>query len=137
MLRGKVSPEPASGRGCRCSTTARCDWRSPAPSATSATTWSASGGSRRSARPAASGCRSAVASCILLPMPLVRLPVRPASGRNMAGPAPGRPRVSLEDVPFLRAIADQLVGAIHRAELFAQVEALGLVALDRLHSHRD
>jgi diguanylate cyclase (GGDEF)-like protein len=38
--------------------------------------------------------------------------------------APGRPRVSLEDAPFLRAIADQLAGAIHRAELFAQVEAL-------------
>jgi diguanylate cyclase (GGDEF)-like protein len=38
--------------------------------------------------------------------------------------APGRPRVSLEDVDFLRAIADQLVGAIHRAELFAQIEAL-------------
>jgi diguanylate cyclase (GGDEF)-like protein len=38
--------------------------------------------------------------------------------------APGRPRVSADDVDFLRAIADQLVGAIHRAELFAQVEAL-------------
>jgi diguanylate cyclase (GGDEF)-like protein len=38
--------------------------------------------------------------------------------------APGRPRVSDEDVDFLRAIADQLVGAIHRAELFAQIEAL-------------
>ncbi len=38
--------------------------------------------------------------------------------------APGRPRVSPDDVDFLRAIADQLVGAIHRAELFAQIEAL-------------
>jgi diguanylate cyclase (GGDEF)-like protein len=38
--------------------------------------------------------------------------------------AQGRPRVSPDDVDFLRAIADQLVGAIHRAELFAQVEAL-------------
>src|SRR5215210_859884 len=38
--------------------------------------------------------------------------------------APGRPRVSHDDVDFLRAIADQLVGAIHRAELFAQIEAL-------------
>jgi diguanylate cyclase (GGDEF)-like protein len=38
--------------------------------------------------------------------------------------APGRPRVAPEDVDFLRAIADQLVGAIHRAELFAQIEAL-------------
>ena len=38
--------------------------------------------------------------------------------------APGRPRVSLDDAAFLGAIADQLVGAIHRAELFAQIEAL-------------
>jgi diguanylate cyclase (GGDEF)-like protein len=38
--------------------------------------------------------------------------------------APGRPRVSDDDVDFLRAIADQVVGAIHRAELFAQIEAL-------------
>jgi diguanylate cyclase (GGDEF)-like protein len=38
--------------------------------------------------------------------------------------APGEPRLSEEDADFLRAIADQLVGAIHRAELFAQVEAL-------------
>ena len=38
--------------------------------------------------------------------------------------APGRPRVSDEDLDFLRAIADQVVGAIHRAELFAQIEAL-------------
>jgi len=38
--------------------------------------------------------------------------------------APGRPRVTLDDETFLRAIADQLVGAIHRAELFAQIEAL-------------
>ena len=38
--------------------------------------------------------------------------------------APGRPRVSADDETFLRAIADQLVGAIHRAELFAQIEAL-------------
>ncbi len=37
---------------------------------------------------------------------------------------PGRPRVSPEDVDFLRAVADQVVGAIHRAELFAQIEAL-------------
>ena len=38
--------------------------------------------------------------------------------------APGRPRMARGDEIFLRAIADQLVGAIHRAELFAQIEAL-------------
>lgn len=38
--------------------------------------------------------------------------------------APGRPRVKADDVQFLLAIANQLVGAIHRAELFAQIEAL-------------
>jgi diguanylate cyclase (GGDEF)-like protein len=38
--------------------------------------------------------------------------------------APGEPRVSEADVEFLRAIADQLVGAIHRAELFAEIERL-------------
>ena len=38
--------------------------------------------------------------------------------------APGRPRVTNDDETFLRAIADVLVGAIHRAELFAQIEAL-------------
>jgi diguanylate cyclase (GGDEF)-like protein len=38
--------------------------------------------------------------------------------------ARGEPRLSEKDAGFLRAIADQLVGAIHRAELFAQVEAL-------------
>jgi diguanylate cyclase (GGDEF)-like protein len=38
--------------------------------------------------------------------------------------APGEPRLSEDDADFLRAVADQLVGAIHRAELFAQVEAL-------------
>src|SRR6188472_2210831 len=38
--------------------------------------------------------------------------------------APGDPRLSEKDAGFLRAIADQLVGAIHRAELFAQVEEL-------------
>jgi diguanylate cyclase (GGDEF)-like protein len=38
--------------------------------------------------------------------------------------APGQPRLSYDDETFLRAIADQLVGAIHRAELFAQIEAL-------------
>jgi diguanylate cyclase (GGDEF)-like protein len=38
--------------------------------------------------------------------------------------APGEPRASEDDVEFLRAIADQLVGAIHRAELFAAVERL-------------
>jgi diguanylate cyclase (GGDEF)-like protein len=38
--------------------------------------------------------------------------------------APGQPRLSHDDETFLRAIADQLVGAIHRAELFAQIEAL-------------
>ena len=35
-----------------------------------------------------------------------------------------QPRLTKNDETFLRAIADQLVGAIHRAELFAQVEAL-------------
>ena len=38
--------------------------------------------------------------------------------------APGRPRVKADDVQFLLAIGNQLVGAIHRAELFAQIEAL-------------
>ena len=38
--------------------------------------------------------------------------------------APGQPRLSEHDAPFLRAIADQLVGAIHRAELFAEIERL-------------
>lgn len=38
--------------------------------------------------------------------------------------APGAPRFGSSDETFLRAIADQLVAAIHRAELFAQVEAL-------------
>ena len=38
--------------------------------------------------------------------------------------APGRPRVSPGDETFLRAITDQLVGAVHRADLFAQIEAL-------------
>jgi diguanylate cyclase (GGDEF)-like protein len=38
--------------------------------------------------------------------------------------APGQPRLSEKDAGFLRAIADQLVGAIHRAELFAQIEEL-------------
>ena len=36
----------------------------------------------------------------------------------------GQPRLSETDAGFLRAIADQLVGAIHRAELFAQIEEL-------------
>jgi diguanylate cyclase (GGDEF)-like protein len=38
--------------------------------------------------------------------------------------AHGQPRLSAQDADFLRAITDQLVGAIHRAELFAQVEEL-------------
>jgi diguanylate cyclase (GGDEF)-like protein len=38
--------------------------------------------------------------------------------------AVGEPHASVDDAAFLRAIADQLVGAIRRAELFAQVEAL-------------
>jgi len=38
--------------------------------------------------------------------------------------APRHPRLAKGDETFLRAIADQLVGAIHRAELFAQIEAL-------------
>jgi diguanylate cyclase (GGDEF)-like protein len=38
--------------------------------------------------------------------------------------APGHQRLAKSDETFLRAIADQLVGAIHRAELFAQIEAL-------------
>ncbi len=37
---------------------------------------------------------------------------------------PGEPRASEVDVEFLRAISDQLVGAIHRAELFAEIERL-------------
>jgi diguanylate cyclase (GGDEF)-like protein len=38
--------------------------------------------------------------------------------------APGAPRLTEDDDTFLRAIADQLVGAVHRAELFAKIEAL-------------
>ena len=38
--------------------------------------------------------------------------------------APGQQRLARGDETFLRAIADQLVAAIHRAELFAQIEAL-------------
>jgi diguanylate cyclase (GGDEF)-like protein len=38
--------------------------------------------------------------------------------------APGAPRFGPHDEAFLRAIGDQLVGSIHRAELFAQIEAL-------------
>ena len=38
--------------------------------------------------------------------------------------APGAPRLTADDETFLRAIADLLVGAVHRAELFAQIEAL-------------
>jgi diguanylate cyclase (GGDEF)-like protein len=51
--------------------------------------------------------------------------------------APGRPRVGPDDVDFLRAIADQLVGAIQRAELFAQIEALAYTdSLTGLSSRR-
>jgi diguanylate cyclase (GGDEF)-like protein len=45
-------------------------------------------------------------------------------GELWVATAPGAPRLTHDDEIFLRAIADQLVGAIHRAELFAQVEAL-------------
>jgi diguanylate cyclase (GGDEF)-like protein len=38
--------------------------------------------------------------------------------------AQGAPRLSRNDETFLRAIADLLIGAIHRAELFAQIEVL-------------
>ena len=38
--------------------------------------------------------------------------------------ARGAPRLTDKDETFLRAIGDVLVGAIHRAELFAQIEAL-------------
>src|SRR5215210_4899284 len=38
--------------------------------------------------------------------------------------APGAARLKADDETFLRAIADVLAGAIHRAELFAQIEAL-------------
>jgi diguanylate cyclase (GGDEF)-like protein len=47
-----------------------------------------------------------------------------AWGELEAFTAPGQPRFTEEDAGFLRAIADQLVGAIHRAELFAQIEEL-------------
>jgi diguanylate cyclase (GGDEF)-like protein len=51
--------------------------------------------------------------------------------------APGAPRFRPSDETFLRAIADQLVGAIHRAELFAQIEALAYTdALTGLASRR-
>jgi diguanylate cyclase (GGDEF)-like protein len=45
-------------------------------------------------------------------------------GELEAMTAPGQPRLTRKDVDFLRAIADQLVGAIHRAELFAEIERL-------------
>jgi diguanylate cyclase (GGDEF)-like protein len=45
-------------------------------------------------------------------------------GELWVATAPGAPRLTHDDETFLRAIADQLVGAIHRAELFAQIEAL-------------
>src|SRR3954451_19044240 len=38
--------------------------------------------------------------------------------------AKGQLPATADDATFLHAVADQLVGAIHRAELFAQVEAL-------------
>jgi diguanylate cyclase (GGDEF)-like protein len=51
--------------------------------------------------------------------------------------APGAPRLTAQDETFLRAIADQLVGAIHRAELFAQIEALAYTdSLTGLSSRR-
>src|SRR5215213_6221504 len=51
--------------------------------------------------------------------------------------APGAPHFGTHDESFLSAIADQLVGAIHRAELFAQVEALAYTdALTGLASRR-
>jgi diguanylate cyclase (GGDEF)-like protein len=51
--------------------------------------------------------------------------------------APGHPRLARSDETFLRAIADQLVGAIHRAELFTQIEALAYTdALTGLASRR-
>ena len=51
--------------------------------------------------------------------------------------APGHPRVTREDETFLRAIADVLVGAIHRAELFTQIEELAYTdALTGLASRR-
>jgi diguanylate cyclase (GGDEF)-like protein len=51
--------------------------------------------------------------------------------------APGQPRVSEDDVEFLRAIGDQLVGAIHRAELFAEIERLAYTdALTGIASRR-
>jgi diguanylate cyclase (GGDEF)-like protein len=51
--------------------------------------------------------------------------------------APGAPRVTADDEVFLRAIADVLIGAIHRAELFAQIEALAYTdALTGLASRR-
>jgi diguanylate cyclase (GGDEF)-like protein len=51
--------------------------------------------------------------------------------------APGAPHFGPNDETFLRAIADQLVGAIHRAELFAQIEALAYTdSLTGLSSRR-
>jgi diguanylate cyclase (GGDEF)-like protein len=58
-------------------------------------------------------------------------------GELWATTAPGAPRFGPNDETFLRAIADQLVGAIHRAELFAQIEALAYTdALTGLASRR-
>lgn len=45
-------------------------------------------------------------------------------GELEAMTASGQPRLTRQDVEFLRAIADQLAGAIHRAELFAEIERL-------------
>ena len=58
-------------------------------------------------------------------------------GELEAYTAPGRPRMARGDEVFLRAIADQLVAAVHRAELFAQIEALAYTdALTGLASRR-
>jgi diguanylate cyclase (GGDEF)-like protein len=58
-------------------------------------------------------------------------------GELWATTAPGAPRFGPNDETFLRAIADQLVGAIHRAELFARIEALAYTdALTGLASRR-
>jgi diguanylate cyclase (GGDEF)-like protein len=59
-------------------------------------------------------------TCLSVPMVLRGEPW----GELWVTTAPGAPRLSADDETFLRAVADQLVGAIHRAELFAQIEAL-------------
>ena len=59
-------------------------------------------------------------SSVTVPIVLARRDLGRARGDDRSG----HPRLAPRRRAFLRAIADQIVGAIHGAELFAQVEAL-------------